>query len=674
MPRDIPVGNGSLLVTFDELYQIRDIYFPYVGKENHSEGHPFRFGLWVDGTFSWISDSTWVRELSYLNETLVTEVRLANEALDVEIISNDAVDSQEDVFLRRIRIRNTSDARREFRLFFHQDFYISESEVGDTAYFDPETQGLIHYKGLRYFLISTDSEPGVETFATGRKAFKGAEGTWRDAEDGVLSEGAITEGSVDSTIGRTLVIEAGQTAEMFYWIAVGTSYSEVARLNRLVRECGPGRLLDRTNDYWRVWVNKNETDFGNLPPEVVRLYKRSLLVVRTQIDQGGAILAANDSDVTLRATDHYSYLWPRDGALVAYALDLAGYSYLPRSFFDLCGKIITPEGYFLQKYNPDGSVASGWHASWDPYTKNRLVPIQEDETALVLWALWNHYDEFRDIEFASRLYGQLIVLAGDFLVNFRDEATGLPQPSWNLWEDRRGIHTFTCATVVGGLRAAANFATLFGEVKLAAKYEETAQKITEAMRNHLYRPELGRFARSITPMNGGFEIDDTVDASLFGIFYFGAFAPDDPLVVDTMRAVRERLWAKTDIGGCARYEGDSYMRVTNDIERVPGNPWFICTLWLADYRIASARDLEELEQAVEILEWVVKRALPSGVLAEQVDPLTGAPVSVSPLTWSHSTVVATVMGYLRKLEALLKCEACGRPLFRYDRRARRVSA
>jgi ribosomal protein L34E len=52
--------------------------------------------------------------------------------------------------------------------------------------------------------------------------------------------------------------------------------------------------------------------------------------------------------------------------------------------------------------------------------------------------------------------------------------------------------------------------------------------------------------------------------------------------------------------------------------------------------------------------------------------LTGAPISVSPLTWSHSTVVSTVIGYLRKLEALLKCEACGRPLFRYDRHARRV--
>jgi GH15 family glucan-1,4-alpha-glucosidase len=571
-------------------------------------------------------------------------------------------------------VRNLSSRAREFRLFFHHDFYISESEVGDTAYFDPDTFALIHYKGQRYFLISTDSPVGVETFATGRKAFQGHEGTWRDAEDGRLSETAITEGSVDSTIGRTLAIEAGATGEMFYWIAAGTSYAAVAGMQNLIRAVHPRTLIERTGNYWHAWVNKNETDFGNLPPAVVRLYKRSLLIVRTQIDNNGAILAANDSDVTLRATDHYSYLWPRDGALVAYALDLAGYDSLTRSFFNLCGRIISPHGYFSQKYNPDGSVASGWHASWDAHTKQRLLPIQEDETALVLWALWNHYEEFRDIEFAKQLYSSLITRAADFLVKFRDERTGLPQPSWNLWEDRKAVHTFTCATVVGGLRAAANFARLFGETAAAVKYETAAEEVRAAMLAHLYRLELRRFARSISPRaDGGFDVDQTIDASLFGIFYFGAFAPGDAEVRETMEAVEQRLWAKTSIGGLARYESDNYMRVTDDVERVPGNPWFICTLWLADYRIAAARSLEELERAVEILEWTVARTLPSGVLAEQVDPLTGAPVSVSPLTWSHSTVVATVINYLRKLEALLKCETCGRPLFRYDRRARRSS-
>jgi hypothetical protein len=51
MPRDIPVGNGSLLVNFDRSYQLRDLYWPHVGQENHTAGHPFRFGVWVDGQF-----------------------------------------------------------------------------------------------------------------------------------------------------------------------------------------------------------------------------------------------------------------------------------------------------------------------------------------------------------------------------------------------------------------------------------------------------------------------------------------------------------------------------------------------------------------------------------------------------------------------------------------------
>jgi NAD-dependent dihydropyrimidine dehydrogenase PreA subunit len=49
LPRDIPVGNGNLLVTHDQSYVLRDIYYPFVGRENHTDGLGFRFGVWVDG-------------------------------------------------------------------------------------------------------------------------------------------------------------------------------------------------------------------------------------------------------------------------------------------------------------------------------------------------------------------------------------------------------------------------------------------------------------------------------------------------------------------------------------------------------------------------------------------------------------------------------------------------
>jgi len=642
--RDIPVGNGSLLVTFDDKYQIRDIYFPHVGQENHTEGFPFRFGVWASGKFSWTFSDGWSRSLKYLPETLVTDVILENSELEVRIECNDTVASHDNIFLRRIRVTNLNNAQREIRVFLHHDFRIYENKVGDTAFYDPETNALIHYKKHRYFLIKT--EPQFDSFATGRKAFRDKEGTWRDAEDGNLSGGAVTEGSVDSTIAMHLQTGANETSEFYYWIAAGTSYEKVAALNEHILDRRPQIYLDYTASYWRAWVNKNDADFDGLPAEIVDLYKRSLLVVRTQIDNEGAILAANDSDVTERATDHYSYLWTRDGAFVANALDLAGYSDAARRFYRFCAKVMHPHGYFLQKYNADGTVASGWHPCWNAQEQEPMVPIQEDETALVIWALWQHYERYRDIEFAHRLYRELVVPCADFMSDFRFSTLQLPQPSWNLWEDRRGIHTFTCSTVVGGLRAAASFAKLFAEDDRASKYDVAADEIVGAMRQHLYSAEQGRFIRSLQFNDGEhYEADATVDASIFGTFYFGAFSVDDPMVVSTMSTIEKRLSVR---GGIARFENDGYMRTSAD---VVGNAWFICTLWLAEYYIAAAKTKEDLDKALDILKQVAGQARASGVLSEQIDPTTGEQVSVAPLTWSHSTYIAVVHNYLRKVSS-----------------------
>jgi GH15 family glucan-1,4-alpha-glucosidase len=103
----------------------------------------------------------------------------------------------------------------------------------------------------------------------------------------------------------------------------------------------------------------------------------------------------------------------------------------------------------------------------------------------------------------------------------------------------------------------------------------------------------------------------------------------------------------------ARYENDNYHQVEHeDIERVPGNPWFITSLWLAEWYIARAQTVDDLKGAEDILEWVASRALASGTLAEQVNPYTNQPLSVSPLTWSHAALVQAVNQYLAKREVM----------------------
>ena len=282
------------------------------------------------------------------------------------------------------------------------------------------------------------------------------------------------------------------------------------------------------------------------------------------------------------------------------------------------------------------------------------MPIQEDETALVLWALWDHFERYGDVEFVKPLYRGLITPAADFLVRYRESDSGLPQPSYDLWEERRGVLAWTVAATWAGLMAAAKFAAAFGESERAAEYRHTADGMKAGFESHLWWPEMNCFARMVnrTP-DGRWEMDETVDASLAGVWQFGMYPPDHPRVVGTMRAIRERLWVKTDVGGVARYENDRYHQVSQDVSNVPGNPWFICTLWLAEWLAASAVSSKDLAHSLELLEWAASRALPSGVLAEQVHPYTGEPLSVSPLTWSHATYVSAVQAYLqahRRLE------------------------
>jgi hypothetical protein len=56
-------------------------------------------------------------------------------------------------------------------------------------------------------------------------------------------------------------------------------------------------LIRRTDDYWRLWVNKETPPLESLPEPVSQLYRRSLLILNTQIDWQGGITAANDSDI-----------------------------------------------------------------------------------------------------------------------------------------------------------------------------------------------------------------------------------------------------------------------------------------------------------------------------------------------------------------------------------------
>ena len=111
---------------------------------------------------------------------------------------------------------------------------------------------------------------------------------------------------------------------------------------------------------------------------------------------------------------------------------------------------ITRDGYLLHKYTPSGALGSSWHPL-DGRRRQAALPIQEDETALVVYALWQHYTHLP----RGRVHPPALPSAHQG----RGRLHGaLPRathqaaaPSWDLWEERRGIHAYTVAAVYAGL-------------------------------------------------------------------------------------------------------------------------------------------------------------------------------------------------------------------------------
>ncbi|MDA0524315.1 glycoside hydrolase family 15 protein [Methanococcoides alaskense] len=644
MPKPLVVGNGSLLVNLDMNESIRDMYFPHIGNENHVNGRHCRIGVKVDGKnlglVSLIGDD-WSHKLGYQNDRLVTDTYYRNDRLEIELRLNECVHPHENIFIRKIAITNTDTIDVDMKLLFSHDIALYENPNGDTAIYDPALRSIIHYKDSRYFLIS--GSPYFDQYEVGQKGTDES-GAIRSGE---LNMNSIQVGAVNSLISFSQQLAAGETKIIHYWIAVGKTFFEVKRLNELVLDATPEKIMSEAGQHSYSWVNKEKYDFYDLPTKVGDLFKHSLLIMRSQIDNGGAIIAANDSDILERFNmDSYSYMWPRDSAYIAMALDITRYSGTVQKFFEYCQGLIHENGYFLQKYNPTGTLASGWMPWLTPEGKIQL-PIQEDSTALIIVALWNHYKMTRSIENIDPAYHSLIIPAAEFMIKYRDPSTGLPKPSYNLWEEKRAVHSYTCSTVYAGLICAAKFATMYGDTDLAESYNKAALEIKEGIENHLYDKELGRFLRSINPR------DETVDASLYAVSQFGVLPHDDTRMVSTMKSIESILSVKTKVGGIARFYKDKYQEVSQyDPEIVPGNPWFICTLWVAEWHIQMAKSIGDLQKAREMILWATDRATETGMLAEQLNPFDGSPLSVSPLTWAHATFVLTVMAFVEKARSL----------------------
>jgi len=642
MSRKIVLGNKNLVLTYDSNLNVRDFYFPHIGDENHLEEDKNRIGFWVSGKFSWI-DEEWNRKIRYKKDALVSEIVATSDYLKLEMKEEAAVHYTKNIYLQKIKLKNLNTEEKDIRMFFHNNLKLYGKNKNNTALYDPKTKSIIHYKKNRYFLFNgMVDDNGIFEYNTDKSKF-GKEPNYKDAEDGKLENNTIAQGRVNSMISLRAKIKPGETKTFYYWIAAGKSFEDIKTLNSLVKQKGIPKLLKETTILWNSWLHKRNLDFEKVDNKLEELYQKSLLIMRSHINENGAIVTSLDYEHVQFNRDTYNYVWPRDGAFTTIALDMAGYTEISRKFYRFLSKIINREGFFWPKYYSNGALASTWH-SWYVGHEEQL-PIQEDQTAIVLISLYKHYEISKDFQFLEEIYENLIKRSVSFLLGYIDEKTGLPLNSYDIWENQEGIHFYTAATIYEALILSRKLLVLFGDEFLVKEIDNKTKIFAEKIFENFWDEEEERFVTTIKKKkNGKMEKDKIIDSSILLVTFFENFYSLDSRINQTIEKIIDRLWVKTEVGGCCRFENDKYHQLTRDIEKVPGNPWILSTLLVGNYYILE----NKLDKALEILKWVEDKASGAGLLPEQVHPYTGEAISVSPYILSHSMYIIVMNNYLEK--------------------------
>lgn len=636
MGRPVVLSNGQLFVGLDESGLVHDFYYPYVGLENltNARNSNHKIGVWIDGEFKWTDDGSWQVTVDFEPDALISLVTLHSNELALTLQLQDFVDHEYNALIRHITVINQSDNEREIRIFMHQVFQISRAGRADTALYVPDDHYLLDYKGRYSLLIAgkfTDDE-AFDQYAVGIYGIEDKAGTFLDAEDGELSGNAVEHGGVDSVIRFKRRLAGNASTVIDYWIIAASDQNTAADIHLKFKEQSMDDRLQATRYYWQDWLHAGDVDVLDFHK---RSLEHSLLVIKAHCDERGSVLASGDSSIFNYGRDYYCYCWPRDGAYAVWPLIRLGHFNEAKQFFEFARDTMHQDGYLMHKYQPDRAIGSTWHPLL--HGNRKELAIQEDETASVVFMIGEYFEHNEaDEHFIQHLFQSFVVPCANWMCDFIDDQTGLPHASYDLWEEKFLTTTYTACSVIAGLLAATKMAERFERPEEAIHWRKTAESIRNNL-GKLYHPA-GFFRKGfLLNESGELEYDDTLDiSSLYGPFMYAGLPMNDERLVSTANQVEKRLLNTSPSGGVLRYENDKYFLSKANYK---GNPWIVCTLWLAQYFSTAGAN----NKAKQLLGWALDHELTSGVLSEQFDPEDGSPLGVTPLVWSHAEMVNTLL-------------------------------
>jgi len=220
-----------------------------------------------------------------------------------------------------------------------------------------------------------------------------------DAQDGQLSRCSFPVGippRYSAALQKNLNPVPGEHIELSIFITAAYSEREAMRLLEEARDEGADNLLIRTETWWsdlmaEAKLPEPSFESSEINEKIRRVAERAILNVFVGLDKiSGAVVAS------VNTQSPYGEDWPRDGAFIDHALDIAG-------FHEVVGQRLM--GFYSEVARDYGDAIWFWPGMAFPvdlagtYEMNYYsdgvtggpIFFEIDNAGLTAWSMWDHY-------------------------------------------------------------------------------------------------------------------------------------------------------------------------------------------------------------------------------------------------------------------------------------------
>lgn len=450
------------------------------------------------------------------------------------------------------------------------------------------------------------------------------------------------------------VIHPGEQQELNIFILVDENHDIEEKIQKCVK-LNTDKEFENVKNYWNLYVEnhskiKIESNKSDFYKKLLEIYNRTILLFPLLInDETGGIVAALELDENRTKSGCYAYCWPRYSIFITRAFDLLKMEEETEKFYNVfCKKTQSNNGMWEQRFYTDGTLAPCWG-------------YQIDETASVIYGVYDHYKHTKDNKFLEENL-KMCEKATEFLFAYTENLLNIDEEdlvkkelqekykkyfeitkhvSYDLWEMNEGVHLYSLSSIISGLECMKKiYETIDNKQenlrlkqekrnKIALKLNKYIQLLKDYIEDNLIDKNTKTLKRNLK--------DNNMDISVIGAVYpFNVFNPNEKVIKNTVDKINMTL--RTHTSGYLRFEYDNYMG--------GNNPWIITTLWMALYYIK----INDLDNAKKCFSFVVNTSLRHGFLAEQVNNDDKNFKWVIGLGWSHAMFIIVLNELLKANE------------------------